>query len=332
MAAWNYDRLKREMASDKIAEIYLLFGEESFLINEALDELKTRALGAGLADFNYNLFFGQELNVGDLRDAIETLPMMASKRVVVLKEAQALKTKDFDALLPLLEDPIDSTTFIMVSSQVDKRKKFYKTIEKKGAVVEFKRPYENQVPQWIDYISKKHGKRLTSEAKALMQQFVGTSLLEIDNEMRKLAQYSGAREQIEAQDIEEIVSKLRVDSVFALANAIGSNDRSTALFSLANLLEHGENAIGVLAMITRHFRILMLVQEGLKEGHTQASLCSRVGVPSFFIRQYIEQSKKWDKKRLDSTYQSLLQTDKALKSSPTSAHIWLENFILKVCH
>jgi DNA polymerase-3 subunit delta len=56
-----------------------------------------------------------------------------------------------------------------------------------------------------------------------------------------------------------------------------------------------------------------------------------VGVPGFFMRQYVDQSRHWRKEKLEETYSNLLETDRALKSSPVSSAIWLENFILKSC-
>lgn len=321
-----------QLASQSIPGLVLLHGEEDFLIREALDSIIPTALGSeGLKDFNLDIFYAQVDDTTKVRDAVETLPMMASRRVVVLKEAQHLKAKDYETLLPIVESPVDSTVFIIVSTGADQRLKFFKKLIQKGWAVKFQRPYENQMAQWVHKIATRHGKKLTPEANLLLQRLVGTNLTDIDNEMRKLSQYTHEQEPIDVEDVRQVVSTLRTDTVFQLAHAIGANDRSQALTCLANLLEHGESPIGILALVSRHIRILSLVREGLHEGLSNAQLSSKAGVPSFFLRQYLDQSRQWSDEKIRHAYQALMNTDRALKSSPITPHIWLENFILKAC-
>lgn len=324
-------RLHEDIKSNKISSLYLLMGEEIYLIEEVLDILIEKGLNGSLRDFNYNSFYAQVDSIQAVRDAVETLPMMAEKRVVILKEAQHLKAKDLEYLLPIVEQPVDSTIFVVVAEKVDLRLKFYKKLSENGQVVKFYKPFEDQIPSWIQKIAQRHHKKLSPGSVEAILDKVGTNLIDIDNEMRKLSQYTGKRDLITEEDVEKVVSKVRVDTIFQLANAIGNNDRSQALVCLANLLEHGESPLGILALVSRHVRILTHIRDGLSEGLTQGQLSSRVGVPSFFIKQYIDQSKKWNESKIHCTYHALLQTDRALKSSPVTPHIWLENFIVQTC-
>ena len=100
---------------------------------------------------------------------------------------------------------------------------------------------------------------------------------------------------------------------------------------LANLLEYGQNEIGALALIARHVRILSTIKEGLRAGLAGARLSAKAGVPHFFLGDYVSQTKHWTDKKIARTMHALHETDRALKSSPISGHIWLENFIIKTC-
>jgi DNA polymerase III subunit delta len=331
VAALDPQRLNDLLKKDQISPLYLFFGEEPFLIDESLENLVEKALGNGIKDFNYNVFYAADDDVSKVRDAIETLPMMCARRVVVLKGAHHLKAKELEELLPVIETPVDSTVFIMVSDAIDQRLKFFKRFNENGILVQFQRPYDNQIPTWIQNLAKRHGKVLDGEAVELVHQMVGSNLIDIDNELRKLSQFVGSRKEVSREDVRQVVSTIRVDSVFQLANAIGSNDRGAALSYLANLLGHGESPIGILALVSRHIRILMLIKDGLREGLTSGQLGSRVGVPPFFMKQYLDQSRQWSDEKLNDAHTALLHTDRALKSSPVTPHIWLENFILKTC-
>ena len=145
MAAWNSNRLHTALHKGNIAPIYLLYGDETFLIEESLDKLKDIVIGDGLEDFNLDVFYGQQAEPAQVRDVIETLPMMAERRMVIIKEAQDLKDKAWEQFQTVLDNPVDSTVFVVVTNKIDKRKKYIKRIQEKGVMVEFKRPYDNQI-------------------------------------------------------------------------------------------------------------------------------------------------------------------------------------------
>jgi len=317
--------------TSKTDNLILLHGEEDYLIRDALDTIVEEALQGSVKDFNFDVFYAQVDETLRVRDAVETLPMMAERRVVVFKECQHLRSKDYDLLLPVVETPVDTTVFVLIATHIDQRLKFFKRFAENGKIIKFTRPYDNQMSMWIDKIANRNNIKLSGEANELLQRMVGTNLIDIDNEIKKLAQYLGKKTSADIEDIKSVVSTIRTDTVFQLANAIGSNDRSLALTCLANLLEHGESPLGILALISRHIRILTHVRDGLSEGMSYGQLSSKVGVPSFFMKQYVDQSQRWTENKIRQTYMALMQTDRALKSSPLTPHIWLENLILNVC-
>lgn len=330
-AQWTPQSLTNATAKGEIYPLYFLYGDETFLIDEALAQLEVAALGDGLRDFNLNTFYGSEVEAAQIRDAVETLPMMSQVRVVVVKDAHELGDKDWELLWPLVDEPVNTTALICVGSKIDKRKKHIKRFMDRGVVVEFKRPFDNQIPDWIRTIAKKHSLQLSADAVDLMHQLVGSNLQDINGELTKLAQYLGEKKKASADDIMKVVSHVRLDSVFDLTDAIGRNDRARALTCLANLLDNGQNEVGVLALISRHVRILRLVSDGLKEGLSGQRLASRAGVSPYFLKSYVDQAREWNSTKIDRTFEALLDTDRALKSSPVASHIWLENFIVQTC-
>lgn len=220
---------------------------------------------------------------------------------------------------------------MLTCESLDKRKKAFKKVTEAAVLVELKRPYENQVMDWIDYLAFRQELKVSREAAQLLRQFVGPNLTELQNELIKLRDYLGERKTIEAQDVLQVVSESRVDRIFDLTDAIGRRDRATALHTLANLLEHGQSEVGVLAMISRHFRILAQLKHGQKEGLSGGRLSAKAGVPQFLLGQYMEQIRLWDESKIQSTFVVLQDTDRALKSSSVPPHVWLENFVLKTC-
>jgi DNA polymerase-3 subunit delta len=324
-------KLQQRLEGKAPAPLYLLLGEETFLVQEAVAVLKAASLEEGTADFNCDIFDASETSAGQVRDAAEMLPMMSPRRFVVYRGVDDLKDKDWEMLFPLFERPVESTVFVVTCESLDKRKKSFKKLSEAAVVVELKRPYDSQVLDWIEYLAFRLQIKVTREAGALLKQFVGTNLTEINNELGKLKDYIGERVQVEAADVLQVVSQTKVDRIFDLTDAIGRRDRGTALHTLANLLEHGQSEVGVLAMITRHFRILSQLKDGQRDGLSGAKLSTKAGIPSFLLTQYLDQIRKWDETKIEKTFAVLQDTDRALKSSSVPPHVWLENFVLKTC-
>ncbi len=324
-------RLQQRLENNPPGSLYLLIGEETFLVQEALQLLKNKSVDASMIDFNCDVFDASETDAGQVKDAAESLPMMSQRRFVAFRGVDALKDKDWETLFPLIDNPVDSTTFVLTCDALDKRKKAFKKLNEAAIVVELKRPYDNQVADWIEYLAFRQNLKVAREAAQLLKQFVGTNLTELNNEITKLKDYLGERTVIEPKDVLQVVSQTRVDRIFDLTDAIGRRDRATALHSLANLLEHGQSEVGILAMITRHFRILGQLKEGQREGLNGTRLSTKAGIPQFLLTQYLEQIRLWDESKIERTFNVLQDTDRALKSSSVPPHVWLENFVLKTC-
>lgn len=315
----------------KIYPLYLFFGEEEFLMQEALAVFEATVLDGGTRDFNYDSFYAKETPTSQILDVAETLPMMSPQRLVFIKGIEKWTEADWEVFEPYVRNPSDSSVVVMTARSLDKRKKTHKLLLEKAEAVEFKKPYDNQVPQWIQYIVQKNGLTAEPDAIALLHQFIGNQLMDIESEVIKLSQFIGERKQILVKDVIEVVSKIKVQSVFDLARAIGEGDKARALLCLSQLLSHGQNEVGILALVSRHVRILRSVRKAQADGLRGAQMASRVGVSPYFLQEYEQQAKEWSDKKIEITFKALLDTDRALKSSPISSHIWLENFVIQTC-
>lgn len=311
--------------------LYFFFGDEPFLINECFLRFKASALGEGLEDFNYNLFYASDAKIANIREAVETLPMMSPHRLVIVKEAQEFSDSEWASLENLFTTPVTSTVFVLLATKIDKRKKAIKALIEKAQCVEFKKPYESQIPWWINYMAEKNEVKVSPEAIHLLHTLVGSHLTEIDSEIGKLKDYIGERKTIELSDVAKAVSRSKEENIFDFTRAIGENDRAKALEHLVHLLDQGQNEMGVVSLVARHIRLLMTIKQGLEMGLHGARLAQHAQVPNYFLDSYLEQSRQWSMSRLEQALVVLSETDKALKSSPLSSHIWLENMVLRAC-
>ncbi|MCB0378987.1 MAG: DNA polymerase III subunit delta [Bdellovibrionales bacterium] len=316
----------------KKGTVVYISGDEEFFVEEAVSYIKQQMLDEASRDFNFDLFYGRETEISKVHDVVETLPMMAQTRLVILRRAHDLRDQDWKVLLPAIEKPVPSTFFVMTGNKLDGRKSIIKQVTSHLASFHFAKPYDNEFPKWVQYICKKFGLTIENDAVQLLMQIVGPNLLEMQNEIQKLGQYIGERNDIRAGDVMTVASRIKLQSVFDLTKAIGQNDRARALMCLAQLLESGQNEVGIMSMIHRHIRLLRQTKMGEQQGFSGRQLSSFAGVPHFFLNEYSHQARLWSERKIERTYKVLCDTDRALKSSPVSSHIWLENFIMQTCH
>lgn len=323
--------LYKSLDQNQLSSLYFLFGEEPYLLRQAVQRLTTQALADGLKDFNYDTYYANDCDISQVRDTVETLPMMATTRVVVLHETDSLNEREWAILEPVISTPVESTIFILTASKVDKRKKAMKTLLDNSVAVEFRKPFENQIPAWIQYICRNHGLTISNDAQQLLHRLIGSQLGEMDSEIQKLRSFLGDRNRIELEDVAQCVSRSREENVFDLTTALANGDRLRSLSHLVHLLDQGQSEIGIVSLIARHVRILLLIKQGLDIGLSGVKLASHAQVPPYYVQEYVQQSRHWTMRKLQSVLLVLSETDKALKSSPLSSHIWLENLIMKSC-
>lgn len=332
---WDLRTLQQSFTSNKVCSSYTITGEDAYLTQEAVTNIKAYFEDLGVNfDFNFDCIYFSEKKAADVVDIIETLPMMSPYRLVLIKEAHLIKEKDWDLLKKSMDKDLSQTVIVFVhEAKFDKRKKIYKWISTNTQLVEMITPYENQVPTWIHYMAQKSDLTLDQGAALQLLHLVGVDLIEINNEILKLKSFfHGQKNKLEIDDILKVVSKKRIESVFDLTSAVAMGQKALSLQLLSDLLDQGQNEVGVISLISRHMRILKKVIENTNLNLSHKQLSAKVGVSPFFVGQYIDQSRKWNLDKMDCVFELLLDTDKALKSSPLSSKIWLENFVIQACY
>jgi DNA polymerase-3 subunit delta len=327
-----YSQVEKAVESGgDFAPLYFFHGEEPYLIQQALQYLKACVVEPASSDFNFTSYYAADVSITQVCDEVETLPMMAQRRMVLLKEVQDLSDKEWAQLETLFVTPVVSTVFVLVGHKIDKRKKFFRILSEQASAVEFKKPYENQIPGWIRHIAKAHSLTISDEALQLFHRLVGSQLLEIESEIKKLRDFIGVRKQIELEDVAQSVSKKREENVFDFCESIANGDKVESLIHLVQLLDQGQSELGIVQLLARHIRILMVIKQGIEQNMSGQKLAALAQVPSYYLQDYLNQSKRWSFKKLEQVLVILSETDRALKTSPISSHIWLENMVLKIC-
>ena len=320
----------RSVDNGEFVPLYLLCGDEPYLVERAVKKLLERAVDPGFRDFNLNVFYGNECKGDEVFSAAQTLPMFAQTRVVLVKKGGDLSAGAMEVLLPYLQDPCPSTCLILQAEKVDGRKKFFAEFKKRGEVVEFKRPYENQLGPYLRDEVRAAGKKIDSAAAELLAYLVGNNLQELVSQIEKLCVYCGKKELIGVAEVKAIVSDTKVESVFEFTDALGSKDVGRALRMLTTLLGDGEAPLRILGGVARHYRQLWQVRELLDRKTPPGDMAKVSGINPYFLKKVMDQARNYRVSELAVVFERMLELDLAFKSGGREGALF-ERFVMEAC-
>lgn len=181
-----YAKIIHEIQKGHFKPIYYLMGEEDYYIDKLSEFILNSALNEDEKDFNSNILYGNDVSIKDVINVAREFPVMAKRRVVIIREAQQIK--DIDSLMGYLENPLPSTVLVLCHKhgKINRSKKITKKIEEVGVLFESKKYYDSQLPEFVnDYLKRKH---ISASSKAIQMicEFVGNDLCRIANELEKL--------------------------------------------------------------------------------------------------------------------------------------------------
>jgi DNA polymerase III subunit delta len=320
----------RSLENGQFATLYLLCGDEPYLVERAVKKLLDLAVDPGFRDFNLNVFYGNECKGDEVFSAAQTLPMFAEKRVVLVKKGGDLSAGALEVLLPYLQDPSPSTCLILQAEKVDGRKKFFAEFKKRGEVVEFKRPYESQLGPYVRDEVRAAGKKIDAAAAELLAYLVGNNLQELVSQIEKLCIYCGKKEVIGVTEVKAIVSDTKVESVFEFTDALGAKDVGRALRMLTTLLGDGEAPLRILGGVARHYRQLWQVRELLDRKVPSGDLARVSGINPYFLKKVVDQARNYQVGELILVFERMLDLDLAFKSGGRADALF-ERFVMESC-
>ena len=326
------EALLAEIARGDIRSYYLLHGEEEYEREALVSSLISELAPESAREFNMDVVRAERFEVLDFFQLYDSYPIMAECRLIVLRDAEDLSAEQCRSLERLFQRPMETSRLVVVGQKVDMRRKFYRELVRLGRMLEFKPPYEDQVPQWIQRYAKRQKIQINSGAVQLLSQFVGAKPRELVSEIEKLVSLAGEGESITVSTVEEGVGITRGVSVFDLADAIGRGEAERAQELLHRFLGQGEEPALAVAMITRHFRLLLRTRELSNKSLNRNEMASQLGVAPYFLEGYIKQAKRRSTPWLWAAISVLKGADRSLKSlGRHQEHLVLDLLITKLC-
>ena len=325
--------LNNHIKTKKFARTYLFFGIEGFLVNRWKSALISAVLHEDDREMNMEVFRGRS-EVSQIIDAAETIPFLAEHRLIVIEDSglfSAGRSDDAAVMTDYIKSGVaESSVLIFIEQDVDKRNKLYKAIAKDGLAAEASSPKEGDAADWVLKLSTQNGLKMDKPLALYMIRTVTSDMQMMHNEIEKLAAYKGCQGEVSREDIDTICTKSLDAKIFDLMRAIGEKDVNKAQTLYRNLLTMKESPLMVLTMIARQFRYYLQCS-CLSDRMNHNEIASKLALPPFAVRGFVEQSRNFSESAMMSALESCLETDYGIKSGQIGDALGVEVLIVKIC-
>lgn len=270
--------------------VYLLMGDEPYYVDMVCDAVLEYCLDESERDFNQTVCYGADVNADAVITAARRYPMFAERQLVVVKEAQMMKT--LEELAIYCQNPLESTVLViaMHGASADKRKSLYKSVSKIGTVVDSQALRDYEMPKWISMFYKSKGMDIAPDAAALLAEHAGTDLNKISIETEKmLKNLPEGAVTVSSSDIEKNVGISRQFSIFELTKELSFRNSAKALRIAAYIGSSAKFAMpmAVSALYTHFYRILKYGALLMRTPRPMNDQKSKVlGVNPYFFSEY----------------------------------------------
>jgi DNA polymerase-3 subunit delta len=301
------EKILEEIQNRKFRPIYFLQGEESYYIDLISDALEKNVLTEAEKGFNQTVLYGKDVELMNILNAAKRFPMMSEYQLIIVKEAQNIKfskgeSKEQDVFNAYLENPLKSTILVFCHKYgtLDKRLKISKLIEKSGLLVDFKKLYENKVPEWVVNYLKHKGFMIDAKAAFLVAEFLGNDLSKISNELDKLCINVDKTKAINIDDIEKNIGISKDYNVFELTNALAKKDvlKANKIIDYFAANKKDNPIVLILGNLNNYFSKIFGIH--FLADKSAASIASNLKVPPYIAPEYLSASKVYN---IDKTCQ-----------------------------
>lgn len=319
--------IDEDIRNGQFQSVYLLCGEEAYLKKQYKDKLKC-AMADPDDSMNFSAYEGKGINPKEVIDLAETLPFFADRRVILIENSGFFKNS-CEELAEYIPQVPETTHFIFVEDEIDKRSKLYKAVKNAGKIVEFTSQTEELLTRWVLTRIKKEGKNITGSVMQLFLNKVGNDMGNIDRELEKLLCYCMEKEVIEAADVEAVTTEQTTNKIFDMVNAIAEHNQRKALDLYYDLLTLKEPPMRIMYLISRQFQILLNIKDMSGKGFDNAAMAKNAGIPPFAVRRNLSQAKGFTMQQLKQAIRDGVDYEEAVKTGRMNDQMAVELFLMK---
>jgi len=257
------------------------------------------------------------------------MPFFGDRRLILIEDSGLFKGSGAELLVNYLPEMPDTTCFVFVESEVDKRNKLYKKVKDFGYTAEMGRQDIKQLSSWAGGILAKNGKKITGRTMELLLSKSGDDMQHIRMELEKLISYTMGREVITDQDVEEICTTQITNKIFDMVSAIVGRNTKLAMGFYEDLLALKEPPMRILFLIARQFNQILQVKELMTQNLDRGSIASKLKLQPFVVGKVMSQAKAFSREQILSYVNLCVDAEEAAKTGQLNERLAVELLITK---
>jgi len=328
--------LRAQLREKTPERLYIFYGEETFLLQHYLDQLRKLLVDEVTESFNFHKLTNENFEILALADAVENLPMMAEHTMVWVDEIDLFKRNESERekIIDIFSDIPDYCTVVFTYESTewkpDKRqKKLWEAIENNGMIVEFPKQEQRELISWVTRHFSANGKQITPQLCAYLIEITGGTMTVLAGEISKICAFSGA-DAITKSDIDAVTEPVLDAVVFQMTDMLGQGAYGPALLKLRTLLKMQQEPIAILGAVGAHFRRLGTAKTLMDQGRNSADLMRLCGMADYAARKMMDAAKRFSSRFCATACELVMETDRKLKTSYDAPDRLLELLILQL--
>ncbi|MGR3319208.1 MAG: DNA polymerase III subunit delta [Candidatus Anammoxibacter sp.] len=332
----DYNSFERSVKSGNGSPAYVVFGEERFLIKQALLLIKEKVLDKVNIDLTFTEYNGKDVTFGQIFDELWTASLLGSdnKRLIIIEDAGDLLKKYKKKVQEYFKSPSPHACLVFVCDKADAWIK--KISDDKLIAVECKKLRDYQLSSWITARGRLYRKKIVPEASKALIGETGNDLVLLDNHIAKLSTYVGDREMIDERDVHAIIFDGKKQTVFELTNAMADKDAANALKILKRLITLGEDFSRVISILGWQVRRLWKAKRIVKDCSNNAlnvakRLQEELKINNYFLKGFVKQVERFSEDDLKVKFGYIADADVEIKTSSLAPRIIVECLLIKLC-
>ena len=329
--------LKTALKNKELGRLYFFHGEETFLLNHYLVQMKKQLLDPLTESFNFHRLNNETFDIRDFADAVENLPMMAENTFVQVDDIDLFKMSEGDRtkMTEILADIPDYCTvvftYLTAQWKPDKRlKKLWEAVDENGTVVEFAKQDQRDLIAWVTRHFLARQKRISTDLCAYLVDITGGTMTALSGEIDKICAYSGADE-IRKTDIDAVTEPVLDAVVFQMTDLLSAGRYDQALAKLQQLLKMQQEPLAILGAVGGHFRRISTARTLLDHGQNASQLQKLCApMPDFAARKTMDAARRFRPEFCRKAARLVMETDYRMKTSFDDSERLLELLILQL--
>jgi DNA polymerase III subunit delta len=310
----------KQISKENYSPVYGIFGNEYLLRDRFINNIRNCLLDEETKDLSHDRYDAKEDSADTIISSANSFPMLSSLRLVEVKSVSQLTSKELEPYLKYIQNPNESNCVLLIGESVDKKKKFFKELDKKGYLHTFASGNKRQILNLIKTELKEAGFQFSNDVPALIRDLLGSQDLGLA--INKLMLFKMDDKEIGIDDVFNTIGTEGNAAIFQFVDYVFYRKMEDAFLQLKLLFANKESPLMILSLLVRQLRFILLIKDDPRT--------TPKGAPPFLLPKLNSFSRSFNYNQLYNWHSHMYKTDKLLKSSKADGKLIFDNLLFNL--